>query len=153
MRTSVSTFPSGVLCKEDNAMPKSTRKCLAAAATSVGRQGHECYRQRVPLSALKARQPGRHTGYSLHQPRPRQQSAECVERQERPKPPEYYCLEYSQYCASSQHVVHSLRDEGTFRLMGNTLPDWLRVIGNLLSMNRTLAASPLSTNRPATPCW
>ena len=57
MRTSVSTFPSGVLCKEDNAMPKSTRKCLAAAATSVGRQGYECYRQRVPLSALKARQP------------------------------------------------------------------------------------------------
>ena len=106
MRTSVTTLPSGVLRKEDNVMPKSTRKCLAAAATSVGRQGHECYRQRVPLSALKARQPGRHTGYSLHQPRPRQQSAECVERQERPKPPEYYyCLEYSQQCASSHHVM------------------------------------------------
>ena len=48
MPTSVSTFPSEVLCKEDNAMPKSTRKCLAAAATSVGRQGYECYRQCVP---------------------------------------------------------------------------------------------------------
>ena len=47
MPTSVTTFPSGVLCKEDNAMPKSTRKCLAAAATSVGRQGYECYRQCV----------------------------------------------------------------------------------------------------------